>query len=150
MLDFIINDDILIIMPLTINIADRFFTFILENNYKEKLPKIENINKLLLIGCLLLSMVVKYVDIPKLKLFYSFFNIKISYTNFKTHINYSVALIINKLNFDIYRPYHDNKLTKEIMNNNDDYLKYLHNFHKKICLLIKSEKINLTPKDYFE
>jgi len=150
MLDFIINDDILIIMPLTINIADRFFTFILENNYKEKLPKIENINKLLLIGCLLLSMVVKYVDIPKLKLFYSFFNFKISYTNFKTYINYSVALIINKLNFDIYRPYHDNKLTKEIMNNNDDYLKYLHNFHKKICLLIKSEKINLTSKDYFE
>lgn len=149
-LKFLLNDDILIITPLMINIADRFFTYILENNYQEKLPKIEYINKLLLTACLLLSMVVKYVDIPKLELFYSFFNIKISYENFKTYINYSIALIINKLNFDIYRPYHDNKLTKEIMNNDDDYLKYLYNLHKKISSLIHLEKINLTPKDYFE
>jgi len=149
-LKYLINDDILIIIPLMINIADRFFTFVLENNYQEKLPKIEHINKLFLIACLILSMVVKYVDIPKLKIFYSFFNINISYTNFKTYIHYAVALIINKLNFDIYRPYNDDKLTKEIMNNDDNYLKYLHNLHKKISLLINTEKINLTPKDYYE
>jgi serine/threonine protein kinase len=149
-LNFLINDDILIIVPIMINIADRFFSFILENNYQEKLPNIEHINKILLIACLLLSMVVKYFDIPKLKIFFSFFNINISYTNFKIYINYAVALIINKLNFDIYRPYHDDKLTKEIMDNDNDYLKYLHNLHKKIILLIQSEKINLTPKDYFE
>ena len=149
-LKFLINDDILIIMPLMINIADRFFTFLLENNYQEKLPKIEHINKLILIACLILSMVIKYVDIPKIKYFYSFFNINISYQNFKTYIHYAVALIINKLNFDIYRPYHDDKLTKEIMNNDDNYLKYKHNLHKKISLLIQLEKINLTPKDYFE
>ena len=41
-----------------INIADRFFTFILENNYQEKLPKIEHINKILLIACLLLSNII--------------------------------------------------------------------------------------------
>jgi serine/threonine protein kinase len=149
-LKFLINDDILIIIPLMINIADRLFTFILENNYEEKLPKIEHINKLLLIACLILSMVVKYVDIPKIKHFYSFFNINISFPNFKTYIQYAVTLIINKLNFDIYRPYHDDKLTKEIMNNDDNYLKYLHNLHKKISLLINKEKINLTPKDYYE
>jgi hypothetical protein len=95
-------------------------------------------------------MTVKYFDIPKLKVFYSFFNINISYTNFKIYINYAVALIINKLNFDIYRPYHDDKLTKEIMNNDDNFLKYLHNMHKKISLLIHTEKINLTPKDFYE
>jgi serine/threonine protein kinase len=149
-LKFLINDDILIIVPLMINISDRFFTFVLENNYQEKLPKIEHINKLLLIACLLLSMVVKYVDIPEIKIFYSYFNINISFTNFKTYIHYAVALIINKLNFDIYRPYHDDKLTKEIMNDSDNFLKYLHNLHKKISLLIHSEKINLTPKDFFE
>ena len=149
-LKFLINDDILIIIPLMINIADRFFTFVLENNYQEKLPKIEHINKILLIACLLLSMVFKYVDIPKLKIFYSFFNINISFANFKTYIHYAVALIINKLNFDIYRPYHDDKLTKEIMNNDDNCLKYLHDLHKKISLLIHSEKINLTPTDFYE
>ena len=149
-LKFLINDDILIITPLMINIADRFFTFILENNYQEKLPKIEHINKILLIACLLLSMVVKYADIPKLKIFYSFFNINISYANFKIYIHYAVALAINKLNFDIYRPYHDDKLTKEIMSKDDDYLKYLHDLHKKISLLIHSEKINLTPTDFYE
>ena len=149
-LKFLINDDILIITPLMINIADRFFSFILENNYQEKLPKIEHLNKIILIACLLLSMVVKYVDIPKIKIFYSFFNINISYANFKTYINYAVALAINKLNFDIYRPYHDDKLTKEIMNDDDLFLKYKHNLHKKISLLIHSEKINLTPKDYFD
>jgi serine/threonine protein kinase len=150
LLKFLINDDLLIISPLMINIADRFFSFILENNYQEKLPKIEHINKLLLIACLLLSMVIKYSDIPKLKLFYSFFNIKISFINFKTYIHYAVALIINKLNFDIYRPYHDDNLTKEIMSNDDDYLKYLHTLHKKISLLIHTEKINLTPTDFYE
>jgi len=149
-LKFLINDDLLIITPLMYNIADRFFSFIIENNYQEKLPKIEHINKILLIACLLLSMTVKYIDIPKLKVFHSFFNINISYTNFKTYINYAVALVINKLNFDIYRPYHDDKLTKEIMNDDDAFLKYLHNMHKKISLLLKSEKINLTPKDYFD
>jgi serine/threonine protein kinase len=149
-LKFLINDDLLIIIPLMINIADRFFTFVLENNYQEKLPKIEHINKLLLIACLLLSMVVKYVDIPKLKIFYSFFNMNIPYTDFKIYIHYAVALIINKLNFDIYRQYHDDKLTKEIMNNDNNFLKYLHNMHKKISLLIHTEKINLTPKDFYE
>jgi glutaredoxin-related protein len=149
-LKFLINDDILIIIPLMINIADRFFTFVLENNYQEKLLKIEHINKLFLIACLILSMVVKYVDIPKLKIFYSFFNINISYPNFKTYIQYAITLIITKLNFDIYRPYHDDKLTNEIMNNDDNCLKYLHNLHKKISLLINTEKINLTPKDYYE
>jgi serine/threonine protein kinase len=149
-LKFLVNDDLLIIMPLTIYIADRFFSFILENNYQEKLPKIEHINKLLLIACLLLSMVVKYFDLPKLTIFHSFFNINISYENFKTYIHYAVALIINKLNFDIYRPYHDDKLTREIMNDDDNFLKYLHNMHKKITLLLHSEKINLTPKDFYE
>lgn len=149
-LNFFINDDVLILLPLMINIADRFFTFILENNYKEKLPKIEHINKLLLIGCLILSMVVKYVDIAKIKDFYTFFNININYPNFKTYIQYAVVLILNKLNFDIYRPYHDDKLTKEIKNNDDMYLKYKHTLHKKISLLIHSEKINLIPKDYYE
>jgi hypothetical protein len=149
-LKFLINDDLLIISPLMINIADRFFSFVFENNYQEKLPKIEHVNKLLLIACLLLSMVIKYSDIPKLKIFYSFFNIKISFINFKTYIHYAVALIINKLNFDIYRPYHDDNLTKEIMSNDDDYLKYLHTLHKKISLLIHTEKINLTPIDFYE
>lgn len=149
-LKFLINNDLLIITPLMINIADRLFSFILENNYQEKLPKIEHINKILLIGCLLLSMVVQYVDIPKLKFFYSLFNINISYTNFKTYIHYSLALIINKFHFDIYRPYNDDNLTKEIMNNDDNFFKYLDNIHKKISLLIQSEKINLTPKDFYE
>lgn len=149
-LKFFVNDDILIIIPVMINIADRFFSFIFENNYQDKLPKIEHINKIFLIACLLLSMAFKYVDIPKIKHFYSFFNINISYANFKMYIQYAVAIIINKLNFDIYRPYHDNKLTKEIMNDDDMFLKYKHNLHKKISLLIHSEKINLTPKDYFE
>jgi hypothetical protein len=95
-------------------------------------------------------MVVKYIDIPKLKIFYSFFNINISFADFKTYIHYAVAIIINKLNFDIYRPYHDDKLTKEIMNDSDNFLKYLHNMHKKISLLIDSQKINLIPKDFYE
>ena len=133
-----------------INIADRFFIFILENNYKEKLPKIEHINKLLLIGCLILSMAVKYVDIAKIKEFYTFFNININYQNFKTYLQYAIVLIINKLNFDIYRPYHDDKLTEEIMSNDDLYLQYKHKLHKKISLLILSDKLNLTPNDYFE
>jgi serine/threonine protein kinase len=149
-LQFLVNDDLLIITPLMINLFDRFFSFIIENNYHEKLPKIEHINKILLIACLLLAMTVKYVDIPKIKIFYSFFNINISYTNFKTYMYYAVALAINKLNFDIYRPYHDDKLTKEIMNNDDMFLKYKHNLHKNISLLIHSEKINLTPKDFYE
>jgi serine/threonine protein kinase len=149
-LNFFINDDILILLPLMINIADRFFIFILENNYKEKLPKIEHINKLLLIGCLILSMVVKYVDIAKIKEFYTFFNININYQNFKTYLQYAIVLIINKLNFDIYRPYHDDKLTEEIMSNDDLYLQYKHKLHKKISLLILSNKLNLTPNDYFE
>jgi len=148
-LKFFVNDDILIIIPVMINIADRFFSFLFENNYLEKLPKIEQINKIFLIACLLLSMAFKYNDIPKIKHFYSFFNINISYANFKIYIQYAVALIINKLNFDIYRPYHDDNLTKEIMNNDDMFLKYKHDLHKKISLLIHSEKINLTPKDYF-
>ena len=85
-----------------------------------------------MISCLILSMTFLYIDIPELQHIYNFFYIKdLDFKNFNLLIQYIINLILTNLNFDIYRPYNDIKLTEDLINNNNLFLQYKQNLYKK-------------------
>ena len=150
LLNYYTNDEILIFLPLTFNIADRFFSYILNDGSITNLITNLYIYKIIMISCLILSMTFLYIDIPELQHIYNFFCIKdLDFKNFNMLTQYIINLILTNLNFDIYRPYNDIKLTEDLINNNNLFLQYKQNLYKKINLLFLNEKINLTSDDYF-
>ena len=150
LLDFYTNDEILIILPLTFNIADRYYSNILTNNISINNITIDyDINKIIMICCNLLSMVFLYTNLPTIHEIRNFFNIKsIKLKNLNTILQYYISNILIYLDYDIYRPYEDNNLTQSIYNDKELFLKYKNKLYKIIHSNIISNKINITPEDY--
>jgi serine/threonine protein kinase len=150
LLDFYTNDEILVVLPLTFNIADRFYSHILTNNIDINSKTIDfDINKIIMICCNLLSMVFLYKELPCITDVYNFFyikNIKINY--FDIIIQTYICNILIYLDYDIYRPFINNKLTITIFNDPELFLKYKNKLYKNIHQNIISGKINIAPEDY--
>jgi serine/threonine protein kinase len=150
LLDFYTNDEILVILPLTFNIADRFYSCTLTKNIDIINKSINfDINKIIMICCNLLSMVFLYKELPCITDIYNFFyikNIKINY--FNVIIQTYICNILLCLDYDIYRPYINNELTITIFDDTELFLKYKNKLYKNIHQNIISDKINITPEDY--
>ncbi len=149
LLDFYTNDEILLVLPLTFNIADRFYTYILNNNIPINDKSIKyDINKIIMICCNLLSMTFLYKELPDINDIYSYFfikNIKLSY--FNIIMQYYISKILFFLDFDIYRPYYI-ELNDTILNNSELFLKYKNMIYKILHKNIICGKQNIIPEDY--
>jgi serine/threonine protein kinase len=150
LLNFYTNDEILLILPLTFNIADRYYCIILTKNISINNFSINyDINKIIMICCNLLSMVFLYTNLPIIKDIRTFFNIKnIKLNHLNIILQYYLSNILIYLDYDIYRPYVDNNLTPTIYDDKELFLKYKNKLYKMIYYNIISDKVNITPEDY--
>lgn len=150
LLDFYTNDEVLIILPLTFNIADRYFTYILTRNININNSTINyDINKIIMICCNLLSMVFLYTNLPTINDIRNFFYIKnIKLKDLNIIIQHYICNILICLDYDIYRPFMDQHITHTIFNDKELFLKYKNKLYKIIHSNLILDKINITPEDY--